>query len=772
MNGKNMVNAFIALCLTVFLFTGCMQPAMTILPGETIEEGGLTDDEFSSLIGGRKTLTEVPGTGNLVSLGPSVTGATYYIDGGNGNDNFNGRSPLTPWRTFVNANGREFQPGDHILLEANSIWNGESTTADNWATLRDSPTVGMLWPRGNGSYMNHIVIDLYHIEDFDTDNPKVSYRAARRPIINGNGTPPPGSNRWFSSGAITLINQHHWWIRNIEVTNTFADPIAEPNHWYAQHVPKHLMGIAILGWGDNRNNPDFRQVVIPEVHETYNVIVEHCYVHDVQSMHNNNSGSGGNFGASSTGGLALGGGTPSPIFKITGGIIVYGMPYNMDGASISPGNNGYNGVLLQHNIVRRVALAGIRNKSVPDGSGAVNSNVVFRGNFIEYVAGDGIVLDAIQYSSGLNARGNHMNGLVEHNIIKDSCAAPNTGTSNYAGVWAMTCRDTTFQFNEAYGIVYGYQDGEAWDIDIGSDRVIYQYNYSHHNAGGSILFMSNITDPVYRYNISANDGGGARFMATVTEGVSTTANSYTQWQNGQKVFHHSRGSGGSSVPLIYNNTIYSGPGHTVSLFGSNSSGVVNNYVRFFNNVVLKAGAGTVYITRGNAGVGGPSQSGILNNPEGFADNILWGYETNPAEGVQTKFHHGGTTNTISSVIIGQNNNRFVNPNLRIQQTGVAAQLRQQRDDTLPASAYTNPAELMEFTGRERLRSRASLFAPVDDSSPVLTGGRAIPNGGNTAATDGAWNPAQPIITQDFFGNTFNNTQGQRHVGAATAPYTP
>ena len=83
------------------------------------------------------------------------------------------------------------------------------------------------------------------------------------------------------------------------------------------------------------------------------------------------------------------------------------------------------------------------------------------------------------------------------------------GTQNYAGVWAMSVDDGLFQYNEVYGIKYGFNDAEAYDVDMQSNNVIYQYNYSHHNTGG-FYCLCLIKNSVIRYNISANDGGGNR----------------------------------------------------------------------------------------------------------------------------------------------------------------------------------------------------------------------------------------------------------------------
>ncbi|MDR0600038.1 MAG: hypothetical protein LBG84_08165 [Treponema sp.] len=738
-----------ALILTLGTLGACKNPVLEPLPVVVNHTEGLDSGDLGLLGGGSGGGGgggggggSSAGGGRLVSLGPAASpGTTYYIDAALGNDANDGLSPRTPWKSFKNPNSRRtsnpFSPGDHILLEANSVWNGTSVTEQNYGSLLTSDTVGMLFPGGSGSDRRHIVIDAY--ERLDATGDLVSYVVSRRPLINGNGTPAPSaSNRWFPSGAITLLNQHHWMIRNIEVTNTFDNYIANPNHYYAAGVAKHLSGIMIMGYGDTRTNPDYRGQVVYGDANSYNVVVQNCYVHDVQSMHTNNGGGGG-FNNSTT----LGGGSPSPTFKVVGGIIVYGMPNTETGGTPSSQYFGYNGILLEGNIVKRVALEGLRNKSVPDGSGWANSNVVFRGNYLEAIAGDGIVIDGVQDGSGLNARQDYKNGLVESCVVKDACSAPNFLGANYAAVWAMTDKNTTLQYNEAYGTLYGYQDGEAWDIDNGCDKVIYQYNYSHHNAGGCILFMDGITNGVFRYNVSANDAGSSRYVVSVTPGASTTANSYTAWTGGQTLFHNNQTSVTNKVALVYNNTFYVGDGITCGLYGNNSSGANGRVGRFFNNVLIKAGAGTVYLSYGHSG--GGTAGALTNTDTGFKNNLLWGYGTDPAVGDMSKFNNG--TGTAVSAILGANGNRWANPRLWIQETSGPWLLRLQRDSALPDYAYANADEIRGFTSISRLLGRAALLAPADSTSPVIGRGMAIPV--SSSSVDSAWNDSG--ITTDMYG---------------------
>ncbi|GMQ61954.1 CBM96 family carbohydrate-binding protein [Vallitalea maricola] len=256
--------------------------------------------------------------------------------------------------------------------------------------------------------------------------------------------------------------------------------------------------------------------------------INNCYVHDVNS---DKDGS-----------------------KISGGIIVYSSKQKIDGVNTSV-TSGFNDVVIENNHVKNVAIEGIRNKT-QDGTNypKVNRNIVIRNNFVEEVLGDGIVL--AETISG---------GLVENNVVKNHCNT-NVGNRNYAGCWVFTSHDAVFQFNEVYGGRYGYNDGEAFDIDLYCDGTIYQYNYSHDNNGGFCLFMNGSTNSVFRYNISVNDG------------------------NGNEIFHYGPSSP-SEAPMIYNNSIYIKEGISTRIFNTWGTGRV---MKFYNNIIESHGTITKF----------------------------------------------------------------------------------------------------------------------------------------------------------------------------------
>lgn len=251
-------------------------------------------------------------------------------------------------------------------------------------------------------------------------------------------------------------------------------------------------------------------------------------------------------------------------------------------------------VLVENNKVVNVDIEGIRNAGLyKEGDIKANfpqvlTNVQFRNNYIEKVQGDGIVLS--------NVGGN---GRIEYNTVVEH-SYKNVGNVNYAGLWVIGVKDTIAQFNEVYGGKYGYNDGEAFDVDMFSDGMLYQYNYSHDNRGGFMLFMGGSTNSLVRYNISVNDGNGA------------------------EIFHYLPTSQGDS-PLIHNNTFFADSHINTKIFSPKT----NQYVKLYNNIFMSKGEMTMGSTSFNGGemkknvfypgtgIKGQSFTGIT-----FTDNIF------------------------------------------------------------------------------------------------------------------------------------------------------
>lgn len=207
--------------------------------------------------------------------------------------------------------------------------------------------------------------------------------------------------------------------------------------------------------------------------------------------------------------------------------------------------------------------------------------VAVRNNTVHDIGGDGIVM---QYTQ---------NGINEYNVAYDINMR---SASNNAGIWVWNADGVTFQYNEAYRVrrPSGVNDGMAYDIDYGTSGTTFQYNYSHDNEGGMILYCGCgglSVNGVVRYNVSQNDKSRIIMAAGATNGA------------------------------FYNNTVYLAPGSTTNILEewSNSS-----YITIANNII------------DNQGSGGYSFDSASASHYTYFNNILYGN------------HPGGPTGQLTS----------------------------------------------------------------------------------------------------------------------------
>ncbi len=131
---------------------------------------------------------------------------------------------------------------------------------------------------------------------------------------------------------------------------------------------------------------------------------------------------------------------------------------------------------------------------------------------------------------------------VEGALIEHCRAYENGGLNDYegggpVGIWAWDADRVIFQFNESHHNRTGSgKDGGGFDLDGGVRNSIVQYNYSHDNDGpgyllaqfsGARAFYSNIL----HHNVSVNDGrrnryGGVHLWSTGANGGITDTTFY------------------------------------------------------------------------------------------------------------------------------------------------------------------------------------------------------------------------------------------------------
>ncbi|HET8581077.1 MAG TPA: peptidoglycan-binding protein [Candidatus Paceibacterota bacterium] len=151
---------------------------------------------------------------------------------------------------------------------------------------------------------------------------------------------------------------------------------------------------------------------------------------------------------------------------------------------------------------------------------------------------------ASSIASGIVANGVD-GGLLQHNVAHD-IGANSAVCGGPGGIWTYNSNDVTIQYNEVYHVQpINYSGGCDWisyDLDGSVTNSTIQYNYSHDNFGGMIIFMTSPStwyNNTMRYNLSVNDG----------------ANTAQSGSHGAIGFGGTA-SGGSFY--MYNNTIWNG----------------------------------------------------------------------------------------------------------------------------------------------------------------------------------------------------------------------
>ncbi len=146
------------------------------------------------------------------------------------------------------------------------------------------------------------------------------------------------------------------------------------------------------------------------------------------------------------------------------------------------------------------------HNTVADPADQVNdycSRVVIRGNRIDGTSDNGIIVSQ------------SADPLVEGNTLYRCGSYRHSGNAAFAGIFPTYCHNASIQRNEigyTAGVPRG-GDSHALSCDqFNSGTILFQYNYTHENAGGFLLTTPEAfaKDPngrcIVRYNISQNDG--------------------------------------------------------------------------------------------------------------------------------------------------------------------------------------------------------------------------------------------------------------------------
>jgi len=133
------------------------------------------------------------------SLAVNTFAATYYVKP-DGNNNFDGRSDATAWKTIGKVNGHSFATGDDVYFKCGGTWTGSQ-----------------LWVDWSGNSGNRAVIGAYYM-DGRAETIGIS---GNKPVIDGNNTVPSGDY----TGLINVRKRDYVTVKNIKVVNSAWDGV-------------------------------------------------------------------------------------------------------------------------------------------------------------------------------------------------------------------------------------------------------------------------------------------------------------------------------------------------------------------------------------------------------------------------------------------------------------------------------------------------------------------------------------------------------------------
>lgn len=395
------------------------------------------------------------------------SGTTYYVSSENGSDSNGGKSESQAFQTLDKINEITLQPGDRVLLENGSVFEDQ-----------------YLHIKGSGTEEAYIEISTYGDE------------SEGRPLINTNG-----KGVWYQDYGHQLDNKNHKYqgnvsssillkdveyieVRGLEITNDRTKGIDEADKGLAYNDYRVMDRTGVAGVAQNKGTLE-------------HIVLDDLYIHDVTgNVQNKHMANGGIYFI-----------VQEPADEQTTGIAKY------------------DDLVIENCRLERVNRWGIAAAyttyhgkfgaaAIPDDLirkyGA--TNVVIQNNYIKEAGGDSITT---MYCD---------RPIIQNNVSEDAAAQIKNGVYDAPGmpggatfgkvaaaIWPWKCKDAVFQYNECFDTLNAFNgngDGQAWDADYG-DGTLYQYNYSHGNTGGTVMFCGvDSINNTFRYNISQNEGMG------------------------------------------------------------------------------------------------------------------------------------------------------------------------------------------------------------------------------------------------------------------------
>ncbi|MGM9974497.1 MAG: polyhydroxyalkanoate depolymerase [Clostridiaceae bacterium] len=380
------------------------------------------------------------------------TSKTYYVSSLKGDDQNDGLSELTPFRSLTMINHIKLKPGDTILLECGSVFQYQFLHITACGTKEQPIEISSY---GDGPY----------------------------PVIHGNGQGiwyqdygvPLDSKTHVRAGyvssTILLYDSDNILVQNIELTN-YPQDIPGESYSYAHKMNR--TGVAVVA----KNKGTLR-----------NITLRNLYIHDVQgNVYDKHMNNGGIYITA----LQPDDEKKTGVARYDGIIIEESFVYRVSRWGIAVGYTYNHSKFIEAELQENLFLL------------YGHENIVLRNNYVKEAGGDGITP---MYA---------LRPIIEHNTVDSVAQEMNDRIYRYpenrlgkvaAAIWPWKCKDAVFRYNEAVDTRLN-QDGMAYDADSG-DGTSYEYNYSRLNEGGCVMFcLEQSINNKFMNNISYDDLGG------------------------------------------------------------------------------------------------------------------------------------------------------------------------------------------------------------------------------------------------------------------------
>ena len=510
----------------------------------------------------RKMITKLQNAQEeLISINEPTGDVAYYVDAENGNDDNNGTSPETAWKTLTKASSiRKLTAGGKILLKAGCTWNGEQLLVKN----------------AEGTAENPVVIG--------------SYGEGAKPVINGNG-----ANWTYATkedlAAVHIKNSQNIVVENLDITNW--DASAGEIGSYKQSS-KLLSGLVV----ENR-----------DAGELANVTIRNNKIHDV----NGKMAGGADKGAGGLIVLVTGDGS-----NHTGKVESYYAGLTIDGNEVY--NVCHEAIYMESVWASRTLVGGTSSdtgyQNAGNGNWIGSSDVEINNNYVHDVAGDGIVpINTTDATVEYNLIDNSADSNWNYSANPNHAALWSWDSNNVTFRYNEAFNTSKHSIGSAVG-----NDSMAFDFDYGVQNCVYEYNYSHDNLGGFLMLCPGpgaTVNNIARYNVSVNDGkyNGAPMIRMGTGKYGSLGvqiyNNTMYWENNGgytlSLTPHSAWEGTNIKDVTVFNNIFYGPAKSGSV--STKSGIT-----YANNLVYSSDGSAQDVYKASAN----DENAVYADPK-FAD---------------------------------------------------------------------------------------------------------------------------------------------------------